>query len=129
MNSVQNPRAYKHEEFGRKLKAFANEKGWSQSELARQAGLARDSVSTYVRGVSFPDPENFAKLCKALGVSADQLGDARSAPPAEFSGYTIRSLEDKGKASISLKAEVTIETAAKILELLQSDSIWSEKSS
>lgn len=67
------PRQLTKQEFGRKLMGLILERGWNQSELARRAGLNRDAISTYVRGVSFPDPRNLHKLAKALDTTAEKL--------------------------------------------------------
>jgi transcriptional regulator with XRE-family HTH domain len=67
------PKHLTKQEFGKRLYKLMISKGWHQSELARRAGVARDSVSTYVRGVSLPDPGNLEKLAVALGVDAVDL--------------------------------------------------------
>lgn len=48
-------------------------KGWSQSELARRAGLPRDMVSNYCKGKNIPTIDNLAKLAQALGVGESAL--------------------------------------------------------
>jgi transcriptional regulator with XRE-family HTH domain len=60
-------------EFARRLFLRLEEKGWSQSELARRAGLSRDSVSTYIRARSVPSPVNLRKLSEALGCLPSDL--------------------------------------------------------
>jgi transcriptional regulator with XRE-family HTH domain len=67
------PKELTKQEFGRRLMALMLDKGWNQSELARAAELGRDAISTYIRGVSFPEPKNLRKLANALDVQADQL--------------------------------------------------------
>lgn len=67
------PRSVTKAEFGRRLHRMIVERGWTQSELARRAGVGRDLVSTYVRGRSFPEPTSLHKLSKALGVSEEQV--------------------------------------------------------
>jgi transcriptional regulator with XRE-family HTH domain len=57
----------------RNLKRFRTEKGWSQEELADQAGLHRTYVSGVERGVRNPTITIIATLAKALGVSAAEL--------------------------------------------------------
>lgn len=61
------------EEFGRRLADAMSDKGWNQAELARAAGVLRDSVSNYIRGNILPEPKNLAKLAHALGVTPDDL--------------------------------------------------------
>ena len=59
--------------FGEKVRSLMNNLSLSQSELARQAGLRRDAISTYVRGKVWPDPANLRKLANALGVIPSDL--------------------------------------------------------
>jgi len=61
------------QEFGKRLYSLMLAKGWNQSQLARYAGLGRDSVSQYVRGRSFPTPQNLQALAKVLSVEPDAL--------------------------------------------------------
>lgn len=67
------PKMLTKQEFGRRLYQLMIAKGWRQSELARRADIQRDSVSTYVRGVTWPSQINLEKLAKALGVSPNDL--------------------------------------------------------
>jgi len=60
-------------QLGRNLKRLRSEKGWSQEELADQAGLHRTYVSGVERGVRNPTITIVATLAKALGVSAGEL--------------------------------------------------------
>lgn len=60
-------------EFGRKLQHLMLQKEWNQSDLARKSGLGRDAISMYVRGRSFPEPKNLAKLARAFGMTAAEL--------------------------------------------------------
>ncbi len=50
-----------------------NEKGWTKAELARQAGMGRDSIGAYIRTDSFPAEKHLLKLCKALDCTPDDL--------------------------------------------------------
>ena len=61
------------EEFGRRLYEHMRSKGWNQSQLARYAGMGRDNVSQYVRGRSYPSPDNLAKLASALQTTPKEL--------------------------------------------------------
>lgn len=120
------PKHLTKQEFGRRLYKMMMAKGWTQSELARQAGIARDSVSTYVRGVSMPEPLNLQKLAKALDVSATELLP-----------NTLESAIDEDVPSLELKISnanptvswlrvnrlVSTSTAVKIVEMLNADQI------
>ena len=62
------PRHLSKQEFGKRLYKLMLERGWHQSELARQSGLPRDSISVYVRGKSLPTPTSLQALARAFGV-------------------------------------------------------------
>ena len=49
------------------------DKGWSQSDLGRRAGLPRDSISVYVRGKSLPTEKSLRALADALGTAPSEL--------------------------------------------------------
>lgn len=120
------PKHLTKQEFGRRLYRLMIAKGWNQSELARQAGITRDSVSTYVRGVSLPEPLNLSKLASALGVTTTEL-----LPNAVESAIDedVPSLELKISSSNSMLAWlrvnrlVTTSTAMKVVELLNADNL------
>jgi len=61
------------QEFGKRLYSLMLSKGWNQSQLARYAGLGRDSISQYVRGRSYPTPQNLQALAKCLSVEPDAI--------------------------------------------------------
>lgn len=61
------------EEFAKRLYERMTGKGWTQSQLARYAGLNRDAMSTYIRARSMPSPESLAKLAKALDCKPEEL--------------------------------------------------------
>lgn len=69
----ERPKHLTKQEFGRRVYRLMTERGWHQSELARQAELTRDAVSTYVNGRSLPDPRNAQKLADAFGMTVEQL--------------------------------------------------------
>jgi transcriptional regulator with XRE-family HTH domain len=49
------------------------DKGWTPAELARQSGLSRNEILSYMRGLSLPTSENLAKLAKALDLTPAEL--------------------------------------------------------
>lgn len=61
------------EEFAKRLYKAMENKGWTQSQLARYAGLNRDAISTYIRGRSIPSPDSLSKMAKVLDVKAEDL--------------------------------------------------------
>ena len=60
-------------QLARNLKRLRLEKGWSQEELADQAGLHRTYVSGVERAVRNPTITIVAALAKALGVAPGEL--------------------------------------------------------
>ncbi len=75
-------RAVARKDFGDRLRVMMNQKHWTQSETARKTGIARDAISNYVRGNSFPDPANLQRLAKALGTQPEVLIPTMAALPA-----------------------------------------------
>jgi len=71
------------QKFAAKLHAALVERGWSQSELARRAGLRRDVISTCCRAASLPSRSSLLKIAKALGGSPAELLDG-SLPSLEL---------------------------------------------
>ena len=67
------PRELTKQEFGRRLHGLMLAKDWNQSDLGKAAGLGRDSVSTYIRGLTFPTTRALRRLADALGVPEKPL--------------------------------------------------------
>lgn len=84
-------RRNRNEEFGKRLYKALLDKSWNQSDLARAAGVGRDSISQYVRGKTVPTPQNLKKIAQCLNVSEADLyphyelaGFAADEPAHEF---------------------------------------------
>ncbi len=58
---------------GRNVQRLRLARGWSQEELADEAGIHRTYVSGVERGVRNPTVTVLAKLAKALGVPVGEL--------------------------------------------------------
>lgn len=116
-------KALTKDEFGRRLAALMMDKGWNQSDLARASGLGRDSISTYIRGRTFPEPKNLRKLADALGTTAHDLlpNAAMTAMEAETPALEIRQAHGHtDRVFIRINQLVTLEQAARIFEILRS---------
>ena len=61
------------------MRRLRRSKGWSQEELAHQAGLQRTCISDLERGARNPTIEVVDKLTVALDVPAGALLDEREA--------------------------------------------------
>jgi len=60
--------------FGEKLRTLRLQKGLTQQELAKQAGLGMNTISNYEKGKTYPqNREVYGILSTILGVSADDL--------------------------------------------------------
>lgn len=109
------------QEFGRRLQSLILERNWNQADLARAAGLGRDSISTYIRGRVFPDPKNLKKIADALGMTPQQImpSDMTAVIDAEVPALEIRqSAADPTKVHIRINRTVTVEQAAQIFAIL-----------
>ncbi len=120
------PKHLTKQEFGRRLHSASVKKGWSQSELARRSGIARDAISTYIRGKSLPTPPNLAALAKALGVPAEELlpNHIEAAIDNDMPSFEMKvSPSAPSTAWVRVNRLVTLATAVKIAELLEGDNV------
>ena len=118
------PRHLTKQEFGKRLYNLMLRKGWHQSELARQSGLPRDSISVYVRGKSLPTPSSVQALSAALGIAPDELlpNQIESAIDEDAPAMEMKvSPNMPGKAWLRINRLVTVRTALKIMDILEND--------
>lgn len=111
-------------DFGRRLMALMLKEGINQSELARRAGLGRDSISGYVNGRNFPDPKNANALAQVFGIPVEQLyaESVDRALEKEALSFEIRvAAGHPGKAWLRVNQIVSFSTAAKVATLLQDE--------
>ncbi len=121
------------DEFSRRLQGAMNEKGWNQTEMAKQAQLymaegrmERDIISTYVRAKALPSPVKLAAIASALGKTPEDLMPARAVPvgmraasrPASTPAKEMRDLGD-GNAWLTINQAVPYRVALKILTMLE----------
>lgn len=112
------------QQFGRRLYQLMLQRGWTQSELARQSDLPRDSISVYVRGKSLPTPASLQKLAEALSVKPEELlpNHVESAIDSDTPALEIKvSPNAPNIAWLRVNRLVTVATALKITELLEAD--------
>lgn len=110
-------------QFGKIIKKLILEKGWTQSELARRAGLPRDSVSVYVRGKSLPTPQSLHRLASALGVKAQELLPIENIDVSDTSpAFEVKvTPNNPGMAWVRFNQQVSMSALAKITEILSND--------
>ena len=59
--------------FGKRLRELRTQKGLTQEKMAEQIEIQPENYSRIENGLSFPKPENLAKLSKVLGVELAEL--------------------------------------------------------
>jgi len=76
---------------GELISALRKEKGMTQKELADQLNITDKAVSKWERNVSSPDISTIPHLAELLGVSTDELLNAKteSIPGHRGAGYLI----------------------------------------
>lgn len=118
------PKALTRQEFGRRLNRLMHEKEWNQSDLARAAGIGRDSVSTYVNGKVFPTPLALKKIAAALGVDREALlpNEIMSAFDDEMPAVELKQASGHpDKAWLRVNRMMSFATAAKIIALIDEE--------
>jgi len=112
------------QEFGRRLQKLMLDRGLNQSELARRSDIGRDSVSTYIRGRSFPEPKSLNNMAKTLGLSPHELlpNTVASAIDSDNPSLEIKeSTGHPGQVWMRLNRLVTSAQALKIMTILQQE--------
>ena len=71
-----------------RIKQLREEKGYTQSELARQLGITRSSVNAWEMGVSVPSTQYVVELAAIFKVSTDYLLGVDTTATIEISGLT-----------------------------------------
>jgi transcriptional regulator with XRE-family HTH domain len=116
-SSVRSADAKEKEAFARRVYKLMLDKGLTQSDLARKAGLERNRISAYVRGNALPTGLSLKKLADALSIDPnDLLSDERLAPgkPA----YSMMVSPDGTRANITADVWVPTAIGAQIISLL-----------
>jgi len=110
------------------LQRRAIDKGWNQSELARQASLhsgkriGRDSISNYYRGRNMPSPGHLKAMAAALGCEITDLVPSGALPSVDRDRPPWRmEPTENGRVNIHVSAAVEFDTAQKILALLREE--------
>tara|TARA_B110000046_G_C12996356_1_gene400172 strand:+ start:294 stop:776 length:483 start_codon:yes stop_codon:yes gene_type:complete len=116
------PKALTKQEFGKRVYKLMVGKGMTQSELARAAGIGRDSISTYIKGRSIPDPKNLEALATALHVSVNELfpNGKQQAMDNEIPALDLRmSHSDPNMAWLQINRSLSLEIALKIITIIK----------
>ena len=124
---VQQPEAMNNRhlvkaEFAKRLYNKIAERGWTQSEFARNCDLARDAISTYVRGRSMPSPQALEKMANVLNVRPEELlpNYYESAQSRQESTFELRDVpNEEGYMWIKLNMRLPKKVAMQIFMLAQ----------
>lgn len=71
---------------GETISCLRKEKGMTQKDLADQLGITDKAVSKWERGVAYPDTATIPALAEILGISVEELLNAKAAPTPAAKG-------------------------------------------
>ncbi|WP_346709045.1 helix-turn-helix domain-containing protein [Limosilactobacillus oris] len=88
--------------FGARVQELMDQKGLSQAELGRRAGMSRSVINNLLRGIRNPSLLTALTVARALGVSLDELTsgnvlDMTDTQEAVNKAFKIDFLEQLGK--------------------------------
>jgi transcriptional regulator with XRE-family HTH domain len=117
------PRASVKAEFARRLqqKMLAHKPiPMSQADLARASQCGRDAVSTYVRGISLPNPKALKKIADALGCDPGDLIPDGMAPNDDAQpAFQVRQVAGSSdRVWITVNQSVSKDQASQITAIL-----------
>lgn len=122
--SDDNVRKHKLHMIAGRIAELRRDRGWSQAELARRAGLNRNVVNTTENESSFPTRENLERMARALSVELSQLTDIYVQEAHHRAPAALNITEAKGRpghAWIQVNRLVKSATALKIYQLIAED--------
>jgi transcriptional regulator with XRE-family HTH domain len=117
-------------DFAKRLQDALNDKGWTQSELARrmapllkESRIGRDNISKYVRGKVLPLPPALEAMAKALGVQSKDLLPTRAtqAVADELSPMDVRDIGG-GRVWLQVNQAVDWEVALDVMRRIREGS-------
>ncbi len=101
--------------FGSTIAALRKEKGMTQLELAQSMGVTDKAVSKWERNLSFPDVTSLPRLAEQLGVSVDELLEAKTSAQEEPARNKVRPLIELVLKAVALAMGVGV-TALSIMD-------------
>lgn len=105
--------------FGQMVCFLRKEKGMTQNDLAKKMYVTDKAVSKWERDLSFPDINSIPRLAETLGVSVEELLDAKSA--REHSNSKISGIIDTSLVSVGLAMGMCV-TVLAILKKVETNS-------
>lgn len=101
--------------FGSTIAALRKEKGMTQLELAQSMGVTDKAVSKWERNLSFPDVASLPRLAEQLGVSVDELLEAKTSAQEEPARNKVRPLIELVLKAVALAMGVGV-TALSVMD-------------
>lgn len=102
--------------FGTTIATMRKEKGMTQLDLAQKLGVTDKAVSKWERDLSFPDISSLPKLAEELGVSVDELLEAKKGNAGrESTAQKVRPLVELVLKAVALAMGVGV-TALTIMD-------------
>ena len=87
---------------GEIISTLRKEKGMTQKDIADQLGTTDKAVSKWERDIAFPDTATIPKLAEILGVSVEELMQAKSVPTTghKGAGYFVEGKETEKETAL-----------------------------
>lgn len=132
--ALRAPQQIERDTFARRLHAAMQDKGMSNSDLARavwgdvtdsqgyKVAKNRDRVAVYLKGTGFPEPATLHKIAEAVGVSKDDLAPtmASSAIDADRPEFAISMVSGSiDKCHVQINALLPLTVAMEIGKLYE----------
>lgn len=113
--------------FARRLQSSLNERGWTQSELARRVApllkesrIGRDNISKYVRGKVLPLPAALEAIAKVLEMRSQDLLPARaSVGNDENPPISVRDMGEQDMAWVQINMALPWDKALEIQRVIR----------
>ena len=78
-----------NQSMGDMISALRKEKGMTQKDLADRLSITDKAVSKWERNIAFPDTATIPKLAEMLGISVEELMNAKSIPETGHKGASF----------------------------------------
>lgn len=98
----------KKETIGSMIAMLRKKKGMTQMELAEQMGVTDKAVSKWERDLSFPDVSSVPKLAELLGVSVDELIQAKTGTQEKPAGGKVEGMVQLVCKGVALAMGVSV---------------------
>lgn len=76
-----------------RIKLLRDQRGMTQTELAKRLGITRSSVNAWEMGISVPSTQYIVELARLFKVSTDYLLGVSSSATVNVSGLTEKDIQ------------------------------------